>query len=81
MRKHIDIVFADVEGSPDCTFVEVEDDRGYSVRVGEWIKRPDGYSVLRIAPDAFEDADPTPYCSYGHKTKASCDCGPIASNE
>lgn len=27
------------------------------------------------------DYDPTPYCSYGHKTKAQCDCGPIAENE
>lgn len=25
--------------------------------------------------------DPSPYCSFGHKTKASCDCEPIADNE
>jgi hypothetical protein len=25
--------------------------------------------------------DPAPYCSYGHKTKAQCDCGDIADNE
>lgn len=31
--------------------------------------------------DESNDDDPTPYCSYGHKTKAQCDCGPIASNE
>lgn len=30
---------------------------------------------------AEDNYDPTSYCSYGHKTKASCDCGPIASNE
>lgn len=30
---------------------------------------------------ARDNYDPTPYCSYGHKTKASCDCGPIAANE
>jgi hypothetical protein len=25
--------------------------------------------------------DPAPYCSFGHKTKAQCDCGDIADNE
>jgi hypothetical protein len=25
--------------------------------------------------------DPAPYCSYGHRTKAQCDCGDIAENE
>lgn len=28
-----------------------------------------------------EDEDQTPWCSYGHKTKAECDCGPIAEND
>jgi hypothetical protein len=27
------------------------------------------------------DFDPTPYCSAGHPSKATCDCGPIADNE
>lgn len=27
------------------------------------------------------DFDPTPYCSYGHPSEASCDCEPIAENE
>lgn len=27
------------------------------------------------------ESDPARYCSYGHKTKAQCDCGPIAENE
>lgn len=31
--------------------------------------------------DDDEQDDPSPYCSYGHRTQASCDCGPIASNE
>jgi hypothetical protein len=25
--------------------------------------------------------DPAPYCSFGHRTKAQCDCGDIADNE
>ena len=28
-----------------------------------------------------KDYDPTPWCSYGHKTAKECDCGPIAENE
>lgn len=31
--------------------------------------------------DESEPEDPTPYCSYGHRTQAQCDCGPIADNE
>lgn len=27
------------------------------------------------------DDDPTPWCSYGHKTQKECDCGPIAEND
>jgi hypothetical protein len=49
MSKHIDIVFA---GSPDfdegACFVEVEDDKGRSIRFGEWIRRDDGYWALRF---------------------------------
>lgn len=81
MRKFIDIVFADGKDSTESLFVEVEDEHGRSVSIGEWVKRPDGYSVLRITPEAFEPEDPTPYCSSGHKDAASCDCGPIADNE
>ncbi len=36
---------------------------------------------LQKIDEELADYDPTPYCSYGHKTKASCDCGPIAENE
>lgn len=78
MRKYIDIVFA--EEDRDSVFVEVEDERGFSIRVGEWVKRTDGYCALRISPEAFE-VDGAPYCSYGHKTKADCNCGPIAAND
>ena len=47
--KTIDIVF---DGPPEHEagrFVEVERD-GKSIRLGEWVNRPDGYWVLRI-PD------------------------------
>lgn len=38
--------------------------------------------IQQTVEDFCEDLnDPTPWCSYGHMTKASCDCGPIADNE
>ena len=45
----LDIVFSEAPG-PESDFVEVENSSGESVRIGEWVKRPDGYWVLRI-PD------------------------------
>lgn len=45
----INIVFAVVEGTPNLTFVEVENDRGASVGVGEWQPyEDDGIHKLRI---------------------------------
>lgn len=38
---------------------------------------PDPYAPLICT----HCADPAPYCSYGHKTKADCNCEPIADNE
>jgi hypothetical protein len=40
------------------------------------------YCVLAAdMADEEVDRDPTPWCSYGHRTRAQCDCGPIADNE
>ena len=38
---------------------------------------PEHDSKCRHSPDY----DPTPYCSYGHRTKVECDCGPLAEND
>ena len=45
--KTVDIVFT---SEPDLIlrFVEVEDMKGKSISLGEWITREDGYEVLRI---------------------------------
>ena len=43
----IDIVFQGEHGT-GLTFVEVEDQNGYGIRIGEWIEREDGFKVLRI---------------------------------
>lgn len=46
---YIDIVFDGPPGPEAGRFVEVENAQGASIRVGDWIERPDGYWVLRIA--------------------------------
>lgn len=51
---HIDIVF---DGPPDHTmprFIEVESE-GKSIRIGQWLLRPDGYWVLRIPTEQIGD--------------------------
>ena len=44
----IDIVFDGPPSMPAPRFIEVENDKGESISVGEWVKRPDGHWVLRI---------------------------------
>ena len=54
--SYIDIVFDGPPGPVTGRFVEVENERGASIRVGEWVERDDGYWALRI-PDHTEDTD------------------------
>jgi hypothetical protein len=46
--KYVDIVFDGPPSHESGRFVEVENESGVSVNVGEWIKRDDGYWALRI---------------------------------
>jgi hypothetical protein len=57
----VDIVFDGPPGPESGRFVEVENQLGRSVDVGEWIHRPDGYWVLRISPSDITSlaSDPT----------------------
>jgi hypothetical protein len=52
---HIDIVFDGPPGPEAGRFVDVEDASGKSINFGEWLQRPDGYWVLRIATPLAED--------------------------
>lgn len=71
----------DKSDGPESIFVEVEDQHGYRIAVGEWVKRPDGHWALRLTQSAFDD-DPTRWCNAcGARVKAQCKCPPIADNE
>lgn len=51
--RHIDIVFDGPPGPESGRFVEVENDQGASISLGQWLQRPDGFWVLRFtAADA-----------------------------
>jgi hypothetical protein len=58
MAKFIDIVLADDPDSALMKFVEVEDENGRSVEVGEFFQREDGYWVLLLMPRDMEQLDP-----------------------
>lgn len=60
--KTIDIVFDGPPGHDAGRFVEVEQPDGKSISLGEWLKRDDGYWVLRM-PDPRPLADDVPVCS------------------
>jgi hypothetical protein len=47
----VDVVFDGPPGPVCGRFVEVENEHGRSVNIGEWVQRPDGYWALRISSD------------------------------
>ena len=52
-RGYIDIVFDGPPG-PECgRFVEVEDQLGRGMKLGEWLQREDGYWVIRVQRAEF----------------------------
>ena len=53
MTRMIDIVFDGPPGPEAGRFVEVENESGASISLGEWIERDDGFWALRI-PDYAE---------------------------
>ena len=54
--EYIDIVFDGPPSKPSPQFVEVENDQRASIRLGSWLRRDDGFWVLRIRPDDVERA-------------------------
>lgn len=47
-KEYIDIVFDGPPSYKSGRFVEVENEKGESVRVGQWIDRGDGFWALRL---------------------------------
>lgn len=70
----------------DCNSMDSEEPEMTSEKAGS-CTCPDDYPVtlghMTSCPrhEPAVDFDPTPWCSYGHRTEADCDCGPIADNE
>jgi hypothetical protein len=52
-NNHNDIVFDGPPSHESGRFVEVENAKGASIAVGEWVHRDDGYWVLRLTVEAF----------------------------
>jgi hypothetical protein len=53
-NSYIDIVFDGPPSDRSGRFIEVENSKGSSVSVGSWLKRGDGYWVLRITNECRE---------------------------
>lgn len=53
--NHIDIVFDGGPGPEAPKFIEVEDERGRSINIGDWVSRGKGFWALRIKREKFMD--------------------------
>ena len=58
MSRYIDIVFDRPPGASPPVFIEVENDRGESISLGEWVERPDGYWALRLTELPIDKGEP-----------------------
>ena len=52
VSKYIDIVFDGPPSQRAPRFVETDNDKGASVKLGEWIDLGNGFWVLRITPES-----------------------------
>ena len=55
-QRVINIVLAEIEGTPSFEFVEIEDENGKSISVGEWVRDGD-YWNIRISLTANTEAE------------------------
>lgn len=51
---YVDIVFDGPPSHEGGRFIEVEDSAGRSINFARWVKRDDGYWVLRIKPHIYD---------------------------
>lgn len=69
MPEHVDLVFEeapapDGRSGPCLAFVEVENEDGEGISIGEWIEREDGAHVLRFDPVEVLGAEDVPRLLY-----------------
>lgn len=76
----MNIIFDGPPGPESGRFVEVENDAGQSIRVGEWIDRGDGMWALRIEPPKVQWAEIATLCGHGMIICARCDMVPDSWN-
>ena len=55
IHSFIDIVFDGPPGPEGPRFVEIENARRASIKIGRWVERDDGYWALRI--NSVDDGD------------------------
>lgn len=56
--RYVDIVFDGPPSDRAPRFVEIENDKGISIRLGEWLEREDGFWVIRIPSDDYGEVIP-----------------------
>jgi hypothetical protein len=55
-RQYIDIIFDGPPGPRGGRLIDMEDADGKSIRIGDWMQRPDGRWALRITRPTFNAA-------------------------
>lgn len=66
MSMPINIIFDGPPGPVSGSFIEVENDDGQSISIGEWVERQNGYWALRITE--------LPTCKEGKTPLTMADC-------
>lgn len=56
VSTYVDIVFDGPPGASAPRFVETENDKGASIKLGEWIDLGNDFWVLRITPESLLNA-------------------------
>lgn len=74
-------ILSHLQTFPGVTDDEIEQTMEFAAGVRERLEDGETFELSPQGEQSLQEFDGAPYCSYGHKTKAQCDCGPIANNE
>ncbi len=80
--------------TPNYKFVEIENDQGNSIKLGKWVKREDGFSVIRVLVKTVrelydytgrivDDGVVGPHMWYAAPHERGCpiDCEPVSNED